>query len=83
MAAGINISMNGKRRWVNDVFVERLWRSLKCEDVDLNVHETVAEASQGIGNYFWFYNRERRNHGLDRPTPDQVYEERLMWPIAA
>ena len=82
-AAGIRISMDGKGRWVDNVFVERLWRSLKYEEVYLKAYETVAQARQGMGNYFRFYNRERRHQGLDRQTPDQVYEGNVMWPVAA
>ena len=82
-AAGIRISMDGKGRWVDNVFVERLWRSLKYEEVYLKAYETVAEARQGMANYFRFYNRERRHQGLNRQTPDQVYEGSVMWPVAA
>ena len=82
-AAGIRISMDGKGRWVDNVFVERLWRSLKYEEVYLKAYETVAEARQGMANYFQFYNRERRHQGLNRQTPDQVYEGSRMWPVAA
>ena len=83
-AAGIRISMDGKGRWVDNVFVERLWRSLKYEEVYLKAYETVAEARSGIGNYFEFYNGERRHQRLvDRQTPDQVYEGRVTWPVAA
>ena len=65
------------------MFVERLWRSLKYEEVYLKAYDTVAEARLGIGKYFQFYNRERRHQSLDRQTPDQVYEGRVLWPIAA
>lgn len=82
-AAGIRISMDGKGRWVDNVFVERLWRSLKYEEVYLKAYETVAEAQQGIARYFRFYNRERRHQSLDRHTPDQVYEGGVTWPVAA
>ena len=82
-AAGIRISMDGKGRWVDNVFVERLWRSLKYEEVYLKAYETVAEARLNIGNYFRFYNRERRHRSLDRQTPDQAYEGSVMWPAAA
>jgi putative transposase len=82
-AAGIRISMDGKGRWVDNVFVERLWRSLKYEEVYLKAYETVAEARLSIGNYFRFYNRERRHQSLDRQTPDQVYEGSVVWPVAA
>lgn len=82
-AAGIRISMDGKGRWVDNVFVERLWRSLKYEEVYLKAYETVAEARQGMASYFRFYNRERRHQGLERQTPDQVYEGSVSWPVAA
>jgi putative transposase len=82
-SAGIRISMDGKGRWVDNVFVERLWRSLKYEEVYLKAYETVAEARLGIGNYFQFYNCERRHQSLDRQTPAQVYEGSVMWPVAA
>jgi putative transposase len=81
--AGIKISMDGKGRWVDNVFVERLWRSLKYEEVYLKAYDTVAEAWLGIGNYFQFYNRDRRHQSLDRLTPDQVYAGSVMWPAAA
>ena len=81
--ADIKISMDGKGRWVDNVFVERLWRSLKYEEVYLKAYDTVAEARLGIGNYFRFYNRERRHQSLDRQTPDQVYDGSVMWPVAA
>ena len=81
--ADIKISMDGKGRWVDNVFVERLWRSLKYEEVYLKAYDTVAEARLGIGNYFRFYNRERRHQSLDRQTPDQVYDGSVVWPIAA
>ena len=81
--AGIRISMDGKGRWVDNVFVERLWRSLKYEEVYLKAYDSVAEARLGIGTYFRFYNRERRHQSLDRQTPDQVYAASVMWPVAA
>ncbi len=68
--ANIAISMDGKGRWVDNVFVERLWRSMKYEEVYLKAYDSVAEARTGIGNYFKFYNAERRHQSLDRQTPD-------------
>ena len=70
---GIRISMDGKGRWVDNVFVERLWRSLKYEEVYLKAYDTVAEANAGIGQWLAFYNEQRRHASLDRHTPDQVY----------
>jgi len=81
--AGIDISMDGKGRWVDNVFVERLWRSVKYEEVYLKAYETVAEARSGIGTYFQFYNSERRHQGMNRQTPDQVYAGNVEWPQAA
>lgn len=81
--AGIDISMDGKGRWIDNVFVERLWRSVKYEEVYLKAYETVAEARTGIGTYFQFYNSERRHQSMNRQTPDQVYVGNVEWPQAA
>ena len=81
-AANINISMDGKGRWVDNVFVERLWRSVKYEEVYLKAYESMAQAKTGIGEYFKFYNTERRHQTLDR-TPDQMYFENGTVPEAA
>jgi putative transposase len=70
---GIRISMDGKGRWVDNVFVERLWRSLKYEEVYLRAYESVANAKGCIDRYFRFYNSERRHQSLARRTPDTVY----------
>ncbi len=63
---GIQISMDGKGRWVDNVFVERLWRSVKYEDVYLKAYETPKQAETEIGNYFQFYNEKRRHQSLDK-----------------
>jgi putative transposase len=70
---GIEISMDGKGRWVDNVFVERLWRSVKYEDVYLRAYETPAELRAGLTRYFSFYNTRRRHSALGRRTPDEVY----------
>jgi len=70
---GVAIGMDGKGRWLDNVFVERLWRSLKYEEVYLKAYDTVAAAAEGIGDRMEYYNRDRRHAGLDRHTPDQVY----------
>ena len=75
--------MDGKGRWVDNVFVERLWRSVKYEDVYLKAYETVSDARDGIGTYLKFYNSERRHQSLDRRKPDQVYLGNVEWPQAA
>jgi len=72
----IRISMDGKGRWADNVFVERLWRSLKYEQVYLYAYESVAEARTKIGRYFAFYNSQRPHSSLGAQTPDQVYFHR-------
>lgn len=70
---GIKISMDGKGRWLDNVFVERLWRSVKYEEVYLKAYDSVADARQSLEKYFTFYNQKRRHQSLDRQTPDSVY----------
>jgi putative transposase len=70
---GISISMDGKGRWMDNVFVERLWWSVKYQDVYLKAYESIAEVRKGLTRYFDFYNRSRRHQSLDRRTPDDVY----------
>jgi putative transposase len=72
---GIHISMDGKGRWIDNVFVERLWRSVKYEEVYLKAYDSIADARASLGRYFAFYNTERRHQSLDRRTPDSVYYE--------
>lgn len=69
----IRIRMDGKGRWVDNVFVERLWRSVKYEEVYLKAYDSIAAARASLGRYFAFYNTERRHQSLDRRTPDSVY----------
>ena len=69
----IAISMDGRGAWRDNVFVERLWRSVKYEEVYLRAYDTVAEARTSIANYFSFYNSRRPHASLDRQTPDQAY----------
>ena len=81
--AGIAISMDGKGSWRDNVFVERLWRSVKYEEVYLRAYNTVAEARASLGRYFSFYNTRRPHSSLDRQTPDQAYFTRLPQTAAA
>ena len=74
---GIAISMDGKGAWRDNVFVERLWRSVKYEEVYLRAYDTVAEARASIGRYLSFYNTRRPHSSLDRQTPDRAYFTRL------
>ncbi len=70
---GIRISMDGKGRWIDNVFIERFWRSVKYEEVYLKAYADLNEARLGLGNYLRYYNGERRHSSLDRRTPDEVY----------
>jgi putative transposase len=72
-AAGIRISMDGRGRALDNVFVERLGRSVKYEEVYPNAYRTVSDALLGLTRYFSFYNRERPHQGLDYATPSEVY----------
>jgi putative transposase len=80
---GIEISMDGKGRWVDNVFVERLWRSVKYEDVYLRAYETPFDLRLGLARYFEFYNTRRRHSALDRRTPDAVYFDTATCQMAA
>lgn len=79
----IQISMDGKGAWRDNVFVERLWRSVKYEEVYLHAYDTVSAAKAGLDRYFRFYNNRRPHSSLDRKTPDQFYFESLPLPMAA
>jgi putative transposase len=69
----IQISMDGRGAWRDNVFVERLWKSVKYEEVYLHAYDSVAAAKDGIGKYLTFYNTRRPHTALDRNTPDTVY----------
>lgn len=71
--AGVAVSMDGRGRALDNVFVERLWRSVKYEDMYIRGYETVPELSQGLARYFGFYNGERLHQSLDYRTPVAVY----------
>jgi putative transposase len=73
--AGVAVSMDGKGRCLDNVFVERLWRSVKQEDIYLHGYETVPALQGGLGRYFPFYNEERPHQSLDYRTPAEVYWE--------
>jgi putative transposase len=73
--AGVAVSMDGRGRCLDNVFVERLWRSVKYEDVYLKCYETVPELDHGLGQYFAFYNEERLHQALGYRTPAEVYGE--------
>lgn len=72
-AGGIRISMDGRGRVYDNIFVERLWRSVKYEEVYVNEYREVKDAREGLGRYFGFYNRERPHSALGNKTPHEVY----------
>ena len=80
---GIDISMDGNGRWLDNVFVERLWRSVKYEDVYLRAYETPTALRAGLAQYFAFYNTRRRHSALDRRTPDAVYFDQADQELVA
>ncbi|MDG2284552.1 MAG: IS3 family transposase [Alphaproteobacteria bacterium] len=83
-ARKIRISMDGKGAWRDNVFVERLWRTIKYEEVYLRAYASVSEARASIGRYLGFYNSRRPHSSLDGKTPDQVYFNTLSpLPVAA
>jgi putative transposase len=71
--AGVAISMDGKGRWIDNIFIERLWRSVKYEDVYLHAYSSGSEARRSLTRYFAFYNGRRVHESLGYATPDEVY----------
>jgi putative transposase len=69
----IRISMDSRGRWMDNIFIERLWRSVKYEEVYLKAYGSIPEARHGLTEYFQFYNQRRRHQGLDDRTPNEVY----------
>ena len=80
---GIRISMDGKGSWRDNVFVERLWRSVKYEEVYLKAYASVTEARRALGTYLDFYNRRRPHSSLDGVPPDRFYSNSRPLPMAA
>jgi putative transposase len=81
LAAGIRISMDGKGRYLDNIFVERLWRTVKYENVYLKRYESTRELKAGLAQYFQYYNQERLHQGLDYQTPWQVYSTGIEKPF--
>jgi putative transposase len=73
-AKGVRISMDGKGRFLDNIFIERLWRSLKYEEVFIKAYSLVAEARSGIGEWFAFYNDKRLHQALGYRTPREIFE---------
>lgn len=82
-AQGIRISMDGRGAWRDNIFVERLWRSVKYEEVYLYAYDSVTAARAGLDRYFQFYNSRRPHSSLAGQTPDQVYLNSPPQPQAA
>jgi putative transposase len=70
---GISISMDGKGRWMDNVFIEQLWKSVKYEDIYLKAYGSMAEVKKGLATYFMFCNERRWHQNFDRETPAMVY----------
>lgn len=79
----VRISMDGKGRALDNIFVERLWRSVKYEEVYLKQYQSMQEAKAGLANYFRFYNHERPHQALQNRTPAEVHGADSQWPVAA
>jgi putative transposase len=73
-ASGVRISMDGKGRYLDNIFIERLWRSLKYEDIYIKAYASVPEARRGIGGWLSFYNDERLHQALGYQTPREVFQ---------
>jgi len=81
--AGVQISMDGKGRWVDNVIIERLWRSLKYEEVYLNAYDSIPHARERIRWWMEFYNQRRKHQSLEKRTPDTLYYQSLNAQIKA
>jgi len=81
LAKGVRVSMDGKGRWIDNVFVERLWRSVKYEDIYLHAYETLSELKAALARYFGFYNARRPHQSLQYRTPDEIYFAAGVMPM--
>ena len=83
LKAGVRISMDGKGRWMDNVFIERLWRTLKYDEVYLKAYESIPDARRQIGAYFDLYNQRRPHQALGDRTPDETFYGREKLQLAA
>ena len=72
-SSGIKISMDGKGHWMDNIFIERLWKTVKYEDIYLKAYSSIADVRKGLKDYFERYNSRRRHQSLGDRTPDEVY----------
>jgi putative transposase len=79
-ANDIRISMDGKGRWKDNIFIERFWWSLKYEEVYLHAYDDLWQARKGISRYIDYYNSERRHSSLEKQTPEQAYQQTPLLP---
>jgi putative transposase len=79
-ANDIRISMDGKGRWKDNIFIERFWWSLKYEEVYLHAYDDLWQARKGISRYIDYYNNERRHSSLEKQTPEQAYQQTPLLP---
>jgi putative transposase len=79
----LKISMDGKGRWIDNVFIERLWRTVKYQNVYLHAYRDGRDAEQRLGSYFSFYNAGRLHQALDYNTPDETYFGTYAQAVAA
>ena len=77
----VRISMDGKGRWIDNVFIERFWRSLKYEEVYLFAYDDLNRARQGAKRYIDYYNSQRRHSSLGRKTPDEVFNAAVLQTV--
>ncbi len=80
---GAKVSMDGKGRALDNVFVERLWRTVKYEDIFIKEYATVPQCRDGLGKFFQRYNIQREHQSIDYNYPKEVYYNEIEWPIAA
>lgn len=78
LQSGVRVSMDGRRRWIDNVMVERLWRSLKYEEVYTHAYESISEARESIARWFGFYNYQRPHQSLGYLTPCEAHNEGLL-----
>lgn len=83
LSNNIAISMDGKGRWMDNVFIERLWKSVKYEDIYLKSYGSMTETRKGLSEYFKFYNEKRWHQNFDKETPSMVYFKSLAQKQAA